>query len=346
MKCGTILLIISTLIGIYIGILTRRVSNLFDPSKCPFCYGSDLCKDIARIRLQYKTFSDLFYNLFSVKNIFFAEYDGKRVVLKKLGHDSELEQIKSHSVDEESLVDYLVNSASGLRICYRDVAKRLVKRLRKHFDLEQIWTISQVNCEPLMLAILNGPIPKLYGSCGFVIVEEYCGQPLNHFETSPWHVRAFLALQLLEAAIDFTHKHHDFRVYLTDISPDNIAVDHNFKLTFVDLEHVILQRKENQTDVVHNTQFFPDDDFIFSEAEICSNSLSDHNIYAVCRLLLSRKAPWPMMANGLLHSPPPTIARYNNELFLLLEDCVDSNQRFDIAEKLINLLKKLNKDIS
>ncbi|XP_044253190.1 divergent protein kinase domain 2A [Tribolium madens] len=203
----------------------------------------------------------------------------------------------------------------------------------------------KVNCEPLMLTILNGgwPVPKLYGSCGFVIVEEDCGQPLNHFETSPWHVRAFLALQLLEAAIDFTHNHHDFRMYLTDISPDNIAVDHNFRLTFVDLEHVILQHKEDQTTSVHSSQFFPDDDFIFSEAEICANSLSDHNIYAVCRLLLSRKAPWPMMANGLLHSPPPTIARYN-ELFALVEDCVESKDRFHIADKLINLLKNINKD--
>jgi serine/threonine protein kinase len=250
-NCGLVFLIASTIAGIYIGILTQRpVSTLCDSRKCPFCYGTDLCRDVEdeRISLRYRSFSDLFYNLFSVKNLYFGEYDGVRVVLKKLGHQDELDRIERTTAVSEDIVLRSMDSVgvNSLKTCNREVGVSFLTSARRRFDLEQIWTILQVNPEPLMLHILeNGswPVPHLYGACGFVIAEQYCGLSLDHFESSPWHERAFLALQLLEAAVAFTHKHNDFRVYLTDISPDNIAVDDDFNLYFIDLENVILKQK-------------------------------------------------------------------------------------------------------
>ncbi|KAJ8937614.1 hypothetical protein NQ318_018427 [Aromia moschata] len=54
---------------------------------------------------------------------------------------------------------------------------------------------------------------------------------------------AYLAFQLLQAAKNFTEDHEDFRLYLTDISPDNVAVSESLQISFVDLEDAILKRK-------------------------------------------------------------------------------------------------------
>ncbi|XP_063915941.1 divergent protein kinase domain 2A isoform X1 [Zophobas morio] len=350
MNFALIVLVISTIAGIYIGILSQRpVSSLSDSIKCPFCYGIDLCKDVddKRITLTYKSFGDVFYNLFSVKNLYFAEYGDKRVVLKKLGHKEELDRIRRTHVAQDDVLNFMKSDdgVRSFRPCSKETAKTFLNEMSSNFDLDQIWTILQVNVEPLILTLLSNqawPVPKLYGRCGFLIIEQYCGLPLNHFQTSPWHVRAYLALQLLEAAIHFTHKHHDFRLYLTDISPDNIAVDDNFTLYFVDLENVILKQKLEDNKMIHYSEYFADEDFVYSEEEVCQSPISDHNVYAVCRLLLSRRAPWPMMRNGLLHSPPPGVTTLHSELFSLVEECVDSKvklNRFYIAEELIRLLK-------
>ncbi|XP_063915946.1 divergent protein kinase domain 2A isoform X2 [Zophobas morio] len=303
MNFALIVLVISTIAGIYIGILSQRpVSSLSDSIKCPFCYGIDLCKDVddKRITLTYKSFGDVFYNLFSVKNLYFAEYGDKRVVLKKLGHKEELDRIRRTHVAQDDVLNFMKSDdgVRSFRPCSKETAKTFLNEMSSNFDLDQIWTILQVNVEPLILTLLSNqawPVPKLYG-----------------------------------------------RLYLTDISPDNIAVDDNFTLYFVDLENVILKQKLEDNKMIHYSEYFADEDFVYSEEEVCQSPISDHNVYAVCRLLLSRRAPWPMMRNGLLHSPPPGVTTLHSELFSLVEECVDSKvklNRFYIAEELIRLLK-------
>lgn len=71
-------------------------------------------------------------------------------------------------------------------------------------------------------------------------MESNCGLSLNNFESLSWIKRAKLALKLLQAAENFTESHPDFRFYLTDISPDNIAVDTDLNVAFVDLGNVIV----------------------------------------------------------------------------------------------------------
>lgn len=90
------------------------------------------------------------------------------------------------------------------------------------------------------------PVPKYYGACGRVIVEEYCGKSLYKVENEPWIFRAILAIKLLKAADDFTNKHPLFRIYLTDISSDNIVVTDDGEIKFVDLENVIVNDKHSK----------------------------------------------------------------------------------------------------
>lgn len=90
-------------------------------------------------------------------------------------------------------------------------------------------------------------VPQLYGACGRLVVVENVGESLNNFFERNWMERVYLALQILEAAEAFTENHEDFRFYLTDISPDNIAVDDDLNLRFVDFENVILSSKNTSS---------------------------------------------------------------------------------------------------
>lgn len=146
------------------------------------------------------------------------------------------------------------------------------------------------------------PIPKYLGACGRLIAQTYCGTSLNSFENVDWFKRAYLAYQLLIAAKNFTFSHSKYAFYLTDISPDNIAVDSNLKLSFIDLENVIVKLKTqgkfwfvflqiNDTllflgfNAHHSTHYEENQaSFLYSEEEICSSHLSDHNFYAICKV--------------------------------------------------------------
>lgn len=209
------------------------------------------------------------------------------------------------------------------------------------------------------------------GACGRLIAQTDCGTRLNTFENANWFKRAYLAQQLLIAAKNFTFDHNQFRFYLTDVSPDNIAVNGDFKLSFVDLENVILSLKvEGEFQIfffvlksdtvagngVHRSTNYEEDAalFVYSENEICQSSISDHNFYAICKvivklcgekalytflqLLLSSNAPWPMMEGGLLHSAP---SNYAKELFDSIDLCVipkGTATRFKAAEVILEML--------
>jgi hypothetical protein len=84
------------------------------------------------------------------------------------------------------------------------------------------------------------PVAKYIGACGRVIVEEYAGEMLTSYHNAPWLQRANFAYQLLIAAHNFTDSHPHFGFYLTDVSADNIALDSQGRLKFVDLENVIV----------------------------------------------------------------------------------------------------------
>lgn len=82
------------------------------------------------------------------------------------------------------------------------------------------------------------PVPRYFGACGRVVIEEFAGRPLSHYKEEPWPVRAGLALQLLRIADAMTKS--QIRIYLTDPSADNFAVDREGTVRIIDVENVVL----------------------------------------------------------------------------------------------------------
>ncbi|VEN63011.1 unnamed protein product [Callosobruchus maculatus] len=322
---------------------------------CPLCYGTDMCDEIyaGKVVLQYKTLSSAFNNIFSVKNVYFAECGGEDCVLKKLVHQHEFLRIRSNGETVDKLVSYLMGDTlevKKFKTCNRHTAETFLAQLN-YSDIRHIDTLLQLNVEPLLLQLFNRsngwPVPTFYGSCGRLAIMQYAGSDLNSIEHIPWLSRAYVAHQILQAAVNFTWNHPLFRLYLTDISPDNIVVDQNLKISFVDLEHSILSPKSEGNNL-HISEHHIDEDYVFSETKICHSDISDHNIYSVCKLLLSQSAPWPMMDNGLLHHPPEQVKQKYNTMFVNIEDCVYSNElkdRFLIANYILGNLSSLLKNV-
>ncbi|XP_071440094.1 divergent protein kinase domain 2A-like [Hetaerina americana] len=229
--------------------------------------------------------------------------------------------------------------------------------------LLHIWSLLHINPEPIILQLFPSqggwPFPEYLGACGRLVAEEYCGEPLSAVAYNlSWEKRALLASQALTAAHRFTHGDSVFRLYLVDISPDNVVVMEDIKgihLKFVDLEDTILVDKRiSQTDEStqwHETHLSrlqddcPDGScFVFSAYDICSHHLSDHNYFAVCNQLFG---PSPYLQEGLLRPFPEKVRQneYHSQLDFLLKECMqptDANQsRESIALELQQLLEHL-----
>ncbi|XP_056635487.1 divergent protein kinase domain 2A-like isoform X1 [Diorhabda sublineata] len=344
---------------IFLAIKQKTVLELCEINKCPFCYGKTMCREITKnkISLQYNRVSDFVYNIFSVKNVYFAKYKNKPVVLKKLAHNNELNKfdkdIKDKIINYKELKDNLKFKLTGsdekltfppFHICDNETFDIFFDKLNDT-NIRTVYTILSINAEPILLEMFDKnkhfPVPKFYGSCGRLIVQENFGKSVNNIEKYSWYKRALVAYRILRGVQNFTENHNEFRLYLTDISPDNVVIDENLDVSIIDMENAILKRKTGKTEIVHHTNH-DIDEYAFDPKAICESDISDHNIYAVCRLLLSKNAMFPMMEGGLLHNPPKEIMNRYWRLFESIELCVrsttDDLNRFDLSTKILNKL--------
>lgn len=81
----------------------------------------------------------------------------------------------------------------------------------------------------------------------------------------------------------------------------------------------------------------------FSKDSLCSRVTVDHNYYAICQNLLSQYATWRGTTGGLLHDPPPHIAK-DGQLVALLDECTKPKKRygrFQAAKELREYLTQL-----
>ncbi|XP_026466870.1 deleted in autism protein 1-like [Ctenocephalides felis] len=204
---------------------------------------------------------------------------------------------------------------------------------------------------PRMLNYEEYPIAKHLGFCGRLYAQSYMGETINKFYSSDWKIRANITIQLLNAAFVFTFKHEMFRIYLTDISMDNIAVSKSGKVSYIDLEHIILVDKqfENVFSVSyskwynnHTSEIIKCDNkdcFAFSPTDICSHNLSDHNIYMTCEMLLNE-------SHNYLHGIPKEINERFPNLVDLLHDCVNpfranvTKSRFSVSLEIKHMLEE------
>lgn len=245
--CSALLVLLLSLLFILFN--KNIVLKLCNKDSCPLCFGDNLCDDIEnnKITLKYNTLSNFIYNVFSVKNVYFGQYSKNSVVLKKLAQNNELVNVDICTANYD-LETFLINSdqLKQFKICDRKSVKTLLNILDDKNPIH-LCTIFHVNIEPILLEIFakknNWPVPRMYGFCGKIIVEEYCGENLNAVEHYNWFDRAYVAFQILQLAKNFTENHNVFRLYLTDLSPDNIVVDDQLKASVIDLEHVIIKVK-------------------------------------------------------------------------------------------------------
>ncbi|XP_076182444.1 divergent protein kinase domain 2A [Ptiloglossa arizonensis] len=246
-------------------------------------------------------------------------------------------------IAQEVTLNFTKDNLNRLRVCPN--AQHLSNLLQyiyfnnKQIDTKtlniNIWMSTIINPEPLLLQILpankNWPVPKYLGACGRIIIEEYVGLPLTAYYNKPWLLRAKIASSLLDAAYVFTYKNDDFGFYLTDVSADNIAVDLNNNAKFVDLENVIIVDKNimlegNSTTWIQlqeNTENLSCTEcLVYSPAEICNHKTSDHNYYAICKILLALNINNSVLPGGLLHSIPTDILKTYSNIQYLIQECV------------------------
>ncbi|XP_012278301.1 deleted in autism protein 1 homolog [Orussus abietinus] len=248
---------------------------------------------------------------------------------------------------------FAVNTDSGkfgLLVCpHSDNTERLFHSVFENGLNEEnstfhvhLWTLIKINPEPIILQILRAedgwPVPKYLGACGRLIVEEYIGLPLISFYNEDWIRRASIASSLLNAVHMLTFRSTEFSFYLTDISPENIAVNCRDEAKFVDLEDMIIVDKKisikdqpKDWKVVEVNKADPDCDncFVFSPKEICSHYLSDHNYYALCKHLLAPETSTNFFPGGFLHDIPKQILKKYPILEYLLRKCAVPDQSYD-----------------
>ncbi|KYM79291.1 PREDICTED: deleted in autism protein 1 homolog [Atta cephalotes] len=385
--------ILALRINVILQSLYPSVTQLTELQKCPACYGISACHNIHKIDLLWNDVNAIISHLFGVKNVFFGIYNQSKVVLKKLAHSSELKALDvtlcnelhlgypcsnvpldRYKADFYNLIrkiitsDFSKDDTSRLRLCptirHLDDLFYNVHLNNKHIDPTQylinLWTLVSINPEPLILQILsteNGwPVPRYFGACGRIIVEEYVGLPLSDYYDKSWIQRVKIASSLLNAAYLFTFKNEMFGFYLTDISADNIAVDHENVAKFIDLENIIIVDKNiSQESVepkdwqkIHNTIHFDCPNcFVFSSKDICNHHLSDHNYYAICQLLLNagNENPFP---GGFLHDVPTNIEQQYPDIEDLLQQCAvprSTNTRIFFGQRLKILLDAILDEI-
>ncbi|KAJ8926385.1 hypothetical protein NQ314_021256 [Rhamnusium bicolor] len=155
----------------------------------------------------------------NVKNVFFAIYEEKQVVLKKLAHNSELrrniDKLTKNDTTKD-ILDFLIDDTDTrhFKICDYNSAILFLKLL-SYRNFLNIQTMIKLNVEPILLDIFNSRdgwcVPKLYGFCGRLVVVENAGQSLVHVKNFSWFDRAYLAYQILQAAKKFYRQSSTFQ---------------------------------------------------------------------------------------------------------------------------------------
>ncbi|KAG0714535.1 Deleted in autism protein 1 [Chionoecetes opilio] len=329
-------------------------------SSCPACYGQNLCprmlhhqdSAVARIELT-GVFSLKVMKFLNYKNVYFGCSEKDTVVLKKLAHDSELLEFdkkicgihRMNYCNVSEAIDYMVKkndhdvariieqhpalfTSDGIMCNHSRILQYLYQKYAKvdtgAYQLHHFLTLLAINFEPLLINAFQHTnwFPALRGMCGRVIVEDYVGPTLSQLSHVSWLQRADYARQLLEMAQEFSSS--EFRLYLTDVSLDNFAVDSEGRVKVIDAENIVLLdpsvRGLETTEHV-NKGIGCRDCLSFSSEDLCGHTSADHNFFAICKGMLSSTAFSRDLPMGLLYAPPPWVIDVYPSLQTDVEDC-------------------------
>lgn len=301
------------------------------------------CKEFfSKYIFKEKSFSSTFNALFADRNIQFAYNGSQQVVVKRLATPQKIQQLSlslgQDAVQNLKLLYYDENRADGSLLCdgvarFQNAAK---VRSEEHF-----WLYMNLNVQPLILEAFKSsglPIPDHSGTIGFTSVAKYEGSSATYFVKSSFKTRLRIARILLDGVLQMTDGSRDFRLYLTDLTTDNIAINKNFtRIVFIDLDNVILVNTKAtyfKTKEPHRHQKITCKGcFAFSPKDVCSHRLSDLNIFSACQLL--NEDLYEDVGKGFLHSMPEHLKEIREKL----TDCVNCEgcDRFKIVFELMDL---------
>lgn len=128
-----------------------------------------------------------------------------------------------------------------------------------------------------------------------------------------------------------------------DWSIDNIVADKDDRITFVDLEDVIVLDKHTtpQKDLPNWYQRYTRENlgtgFTFSIDNICKHHLSDHNLWAACYILANDET-------GYLYPIPKKVNASRPHFDRLLKECLNGSNRFSTVSKLEEVVSDMLSD--
>ena len=217
-----------------------------------------------------------------------------------------------------------------------------------------IWLYVLVNVQLVIMQLLyerNFPVPLTPYVCGFTMFQTYAGKDLNHFFQAEFKIKSLIAQQLLEAALKFSYGFDNYRLYITDLTADNVVYDKQLnKLTFIDLDTIFIvdSTQAIYKSSVHKYEYIECNGcFAYSTEDIASYNISDVNIFTACQFL--REDLYKDLIKGFLYPLPSSIVKLYPNLRLLIDKCVDCppnlcQQRFTVAQQLIAVFHHISQD--
>ncbi|EDS39860.1 conserved hypothetical protein [Culex quinquefasciatus] len=278
---------------------------------------------------------------------------GQKVVIKTLNKNRAVEALRDAVCDELGLTQsnckfksdentlkvlrrkVLEQELEGCIICPSKDEKALNRLLNEVEGTELLQLILlKVNVQPLLLELFDGrgfPVPKVIFQGGFQLFESFDGDALVNFYDSSLNIRLRIAKELIQASFLFTEGVNGFRFYLTDINPDNIAVQAqpsgSFQVSFIDLDNVIIldsqsKRLDRRSKARNIHSRIPCDGcFAYVQEDLCSYQHSDINQFAICQLLYENLNG--DREGGFLHIQPNDDSQPRlSEIRQLLHHCV------------------------
>lgn len=178
-----LILLLTTIVHYY---LNNGYNMNLEVEKCPFCYGDELCPNFENNEISFEnlTYTEQFSNLINAKNVYVANFNNKKVIIKKLGHKWELQNIDKIICETKNITDddcppflnwdkkdytndilnFLSNNDDtivlNLRICAGEALDKFLNVVYSHYSYlntsvmtANIWTTLLANAEPVLLKV-------------------------------------------------------------------------------------------------------------------------------------------------------------------------------------------------
>lgn len=228
---------------------------------------------------------------------------------------------------------------------------RDLQKLQAQLSEITIWNYLLNNIQLLIFPILyelNFPVPQTYEVCGFTLYQQYAGDDLYNFFKTDFLTQLKISKQLLKAAIKFSHGFSHYRLYITDLTADNIVYDKaNNQIFFIDLDTIFIvaarEAKYKSSTHKHLHMECPGC-FAYSPDDIAAYNISDVNIFLSCQFL--REDLYKNYSKGFLYSISLNFTSTNSKLWQLINKCVDCpdnmcSERFTVAKEIIELIDEI-----